>query len=375
MTIFTITDLSRLKALAAQCRSYPGGPLAAAVYLPLVKREPQEGSQEADGNILLSADNAALLRNATATLEALFREMETEATSASASTPASSPACSLRLLLLYEVVGDEMLAALMPINALRNAAFLAADTPLVAMVDVDLSPSWSLAGQVLADSKRASALQQQSEQNRAVWVLPAFDTHHGLPISEREALADAVVAVRPEAKLSELLPMWKPRGRIHQFARNVYKAGHTATNFEKWFRYPTEYEVPYKKGYEPWFIGARGYSWNKVINVQYMAALGYSFNVLPDAWLVHRPHEPTASCSICSNDTLKHARRASALNVDVVVNGTTFQAREIFLRATKRFYRTSERRMAEGSYELVVDAASHHCRKVLPWWRNAGARQ
>ncbi|GLC73387.1 hypothetical protein PLESTF_001369700 [Pleodorina starrii] len=323
MTIFTITDLSRLKALAAQCRSYPGGPLAAAVYLPLVKREPQEGSQEADGNILLSADNAALLRNATATLEALFREMETEATSASASAP--SPACSLRLLLLYELVGDEMLAALMPINALRNAAFLAADTPLVAMVDVDLSPSWSLAGKVLADSKRASALQQQSEHDRAVWVLPAFDTHHGLPFSEREALADAVVAVRPEAKLSELLPM--------------------------------------------------GYSWNKVINVQYMAALGYSFNVLPDAWLVHRPHEPTASCSICSNDTLKHARRASALNVDVVVNGTTFQAREIFLRATKRFYRTSERRMAEASYELVVDAASHHCRKVLPWWRNAGARQ
>ncbi|GLC43922.1 hypothetical protein PLESTM_001536000 [Pleodorina starrii] len=104
-----------------------------------------------------------------------------------------------------------------------------------------------------------------------------------------------------------------------------------------------------------------------------MATLGFSFHVLPDAWLVHRPHEPTASCSVCSNDSLKHARRASALNVDVMVNGTTFQARELFLRATKRFYRTSERRMAEGSYELVVDAASHHCRQVLPWWRVAGA--
>ncbi|GLC73391.1 hypothetical protein PLESTF_001370300 [Pleodorina starrii] len=301
-------SLPHIQALAAQCRSYPGGPLGAAVYLPLVKREPQEGSQEANGNIRLSADNAALLHNATVTLEALFREMETEAPHASSSAP--SPACSLRLLLLYELVGDEMLAALMPINALRNAAFLAADTPLVAMVDVDLSPSWSLAGQVLADSE--------------------------------------------SAKLSELLPMWKPRGLIHQFARDVYKAGHTATNFEKWFRFPTEYEVPYKKGYEPWFIGARlalpeydarfrGYSWNKVINVQHMAALGFSFHVLPDAWL------------------------------EVKVNGTRWNARDIFLRRTKRFYRTSERLLEAGTYRPVVDAASRHCRKVLPWWQQRAA--
>ncbi|GLC76803.1 hypothetical protein PLESTF_001837400 [Pleodorina starrii] len=151
--------------------------------------ELQEGSQGAINNILLSADNAAELRNATATLEALFREMETEAPHASLS--ASSSACSLRLLLLYEVVGDEMLAALMPINALRNAAFLAADTPLVAMVDVDLSPSGSLAGQVLADSGRAARM---VEDERAVWVVPAFDTHRRMNFSEREAVADDVVA-------------------------------------------------------------------------------------------------------------------------------------------------------------------------------------
>ncbi|GLC49542.1 hypothetical protein PLESTB_000253000 [Pleodorina starrii] len=117
--------------------------------------------------------------------------METEAPHASLS--ASSSACSLRLLLLYEVVGDEMLAALMPINALRNAAFLAADTPLVAMVDVDLSPSGSLAGQVLADSGRAARM---VEDERAVWVVPAFDTHRRMNFSEREAVADDVVAER-----------------------------------------------------------------------------------------------------------------------------------------------------------------------------------
>ncbi|GLC43921.1 hypothetical protein PLESTM_001535900 [Pleodorina starrii] len=180
-----------LQALKAQCRSFPGGIIAAAVYLPLVKREPQEGSQEVNDNILLSAANTLELRNVTATLDALFREMEMNNQSTSTS---SSSACSLRLLLLYEVVGDEMLAALMPINALRNAAFLAADTPLVAMVDVDLSPSWSLAGQVLVDSERASILQERAEEDRVVWVMPAFDTNQDMTFSEREAVADAVVA-------------------------------------------------------------------------------------------------------------------------------------------------------------------------------------
>ena len=63
---------------------------------------------------------------------------------------AGASACSLTALLLYEAVADPALAALVPINALRDAALLPAATPLVAMVDVDLAPSASLAGQVAA---------------------------------------------------------------------------------------------------------------------------------------------------------------------------------------------------------------------------------
>ena len=46
--------------------------------------------------------------------------------------------CRITLLLLYEQLLDTTVAALLPINALRNAALLAAETPLIAMVDVDL---------------------------------------------------------------------------------------------------------------------------------------------------------------------------------------------------------------------------------------------
>ncbi len=61
---------------------------------------------------------------------------------------ADGGACVLRLLLLGECVeggAGGLLARLLPINALRNAALLGASTPLVAMVDVDLVPSAQLA--------------------------------------------------------------------------------------------------------------------------------------------------------------------------------------------------------------------------------------
>lgn len=45
---------------------------------------------------------------------------------------------------MTEITADRALAALVPINALRNAALLAIRTPLVAMIDVDLAVSDSL---------------------------------------------------------------------------------------------------------------------------------------------------------------------------------------------------------------------------------------
>ena len=63
---------------------------------------------------------------------------------------------------------------LLPINSLRNVALLAADSPLVAMVDVDLMLDRSLSRDLMdpvGDGKAAGAMQAG-----AVMILPAFET-------------------------------------------------------------------------------------------------------------------------------------------------------------------------------------------------------
>lgn len=71
-------------------------------------------------------------------------------------------ACSLRMLLVVEPVQELILADLMPINALRNLAMLAADTPLEMMLDVDLVPSSNLAGRFLGGEPQAARRRQLS---------------------------------------------------------------------------------------------------------------------------------------------------------------------------------------------------------------------
>jgi hypothetical protein len=52
-------------------------------------------------------------------------------------------ACALRVLLLTELVEENVVGMLAPLNALRNAALLATSTPLVATIDVDFLVSLS----------------------------------------------------------------------------------------------------------------------------------------------------------------------------------------------------------------------------------------
>lgn len=61
--------------------------------------------------------------------------------------------CQLDIMLLYEVVLDDVMKVMFPINSMRNYALLQARTPLVAMVDVDLIVSNALL-QWLLDKKK-----------------------------------------------------------------------------------------------------------------------------------------------------------------------------------------------------------------------------
>lgn len=66
----------------------------------------------------------------------------------------------LTILVAVEVVAEPLLAKLLPINAIRNLAILASSTPLVAMIDVDLLLSASLAGELVDSQERCVAVHQ-----------------------------------------------------------------------------------------------------------------------------------------------------------------------------------------------------------------------
>ncbi|GIL67986.1 hypothetical protein Vafri_21247 [Volvox africanus] len=277
---FTSLDISRLQMLEDQCRSFPGGVIAAAVWQPLIEATPV--ARDFRGVPQLSPKNAQLLANVTNRLESLFTRMEAAinlsasfgssgsiasaglfGSASSSKSPqqqaaATAAACNLRLLLVAELVADEQMAIIMPINAIRNAAFLAVDSPLAAMVDVDLSISAGLAARVLRNQTRAEELVWRSQWEHVAWVLPTFDIHKNVSRLEKNAAVEEALAVPPDQKTTRLRSLWRERHRIHPFAADRYPLGHNATDYDRWFATPyEEYPSSFQEGYEPWFMGPR----------------------------------------------------------------------------------------------------------------------
>ncbi|PNH00031.1 hypothetical protein TSOC_014168 [Tetrabaena socialis] len=101
--------------MESQCQMLPNIPYVAAVYVSLWGpggRNPLASTRQK--------------------LQELFTRVE-----------GNSLSCHMHLLLFTEFISDRALAALVPINALRNAALLLAKTPFASMIDVDFSPSYS----------------------------------------------------------------------------------------------------------------------------------------------------------------------------------------------------------------------------------------
>lgn len=116
--------------------------------------------------------------------------------------------CVLTVLLAYEHVQHDM-AHQLPINSMRNQALLLAQTPLVAVLDVDLMVSSRLASALTTPAEAKHLLNLTQGQKNFV-VLPAFDP----PVQSRTPLMRGL----PETEKSIVGTVLAEQQKLAQFA-------------------------------------------------------------------------------------------------------------------------------------------------------------
>ncbi|PNW72411.1 hypothetical protein CHLRE_16g677093v5 [Chlamydomonas reinhardtii] len=264
----------------------------------------------------LSTPNRELLDSTRRRLRALFDSMEQAA--AAATTAASRRPCALRLLLFAELVSDAQLAAVMPTNALRNAARLAATTRLAAMLDADLAVS-SRFSSLAEDSDWVARVAELADGKQpSICILPAWEatiattaTNSGTTASGLDAQAAELQAVEATIAGSkpEVVGLWRA-GRLQVFHEDGCRRCHGPINHKRWATAKEPYTVKWAQAFEPWGILARhrdpgyderfrGWCYDKIQHVESLARLTrLGFTVLPDAWLVHRPHRRTSIATL-----------------------------------------------------------------------------
>ncbi|CAM9740232.1 unnamed protein product, partial [Hapterophycus canaliculatus] len=195
-----------------------------------------------------------------------------------------------------------------PINQLRNRALAQAKTDLVLICDVDFRPCHRLAG-VARSIGQSTAIHKRVSCGLNCVVLPAFEVRDDDNAGDDNGDYGSRMGVERPDKLwwvntlsskGSLLQQWG-EGRVVPFASRVWTQGHRASNFDKWKGASTPYEVQYEEGFEPFVIMNRllvppfderfdGYGRNKVIFFYRLHALGFSFIVDPELFLIHAPH-------------------------------------------------------------------------------------
>jgi glycosyltransferase-like protein LARGE len=171
---------------------------------------------------------------------------------------------------------------LYPVNRLRNIALNSVSTPYVFLSDADFIPMPSLYHYA------REAIRVLGTKRRAL-IVPAF-----------ESLLYRVEIPKNKTQLNSMLES----GTIFTFRQHVWNRGHAPTNFEHWRKTKKPYRVKWAEDFEPYFIVNHnvtryderfvGFGWNKVSHVMELAAQDYELVVLPEAYMVHMPHAPSA---------------------------------------------------------------------------------
>lgn len=206
-----------------------------------------------------------------------------------------------------------------PINRLRNIALNNAITPYVFLSDVDFLPSTNLYGYLKDTIENMVKGGERDPLSKRGLVVPAFENlqyKFDFPASKADLLTQLNL------------------GSVSIFRDQIWPRGQAPTNYAKWKASTKLYKAEWKPEYEPFIVTSRnvsrfderfvGFGWNKVENFMKLAASGYEFLVLPEAFVIHKFHS-------ASYDIMKHRE---SLRYRTCIN----QLRRLFLIELKMQY-------------------------------------
>jgi hypothetical protein len=124
-----------------------------------------------------------------------------------------------------------------------------------------------------------------NQRKKRCFVIPAFE------MQEKDFRF-------PETK-NELLFLLESN-KIIPFYYHTWPTGHEPTDYDKWRTSTEPYLIKWKPDFEPYIVIDKGvprydnrfvgYGWNKISHIMEVAASGYEFVVLHDAYIIHVPH-------------------------------------------------------------------------------------
>lgn len=169
-----------------------------------------------------------------------------------------------------------------PVNNLRNLAIDNSRTDLILVLDADFVTS----GKMHSYLSSFAALLKANDN--LAYVVPAFSSN--LP-----------AGYLPKSK-QDLLRAIK-RNDVDLVNTGPCPKCHKPTNYAKWQTATEPYKVEYKWIYEPYLVinkatlkekfdeRLKGYGFDKNTHTYALAVAGYTFEVLPDAFVIHLNHE------------------------------------------------------------------------------------
>ncbi|XP_018331817.1 LARGE xylosyl- and glucuronyltransferase 2 [Agrilus planipennis] len=170
-----------------------------------------------------------------------------------------------------------------PINELRNVGLEHVNTLYVFLADIDFIPASGLYYRLVTYFKTIF-----KDMDKKALVVPAFETQ-----KYRSKI--------PKTK-RELIDMLNNKS-IFTFRFDVWPVGQAATNFTHWKNSDTPYKITWQPDFEPYIVVKKdvvkydrrflGFGWNKVSHIMELEAQNYEFHVLPDVFIVHKPHLPS----------------------------------------------------------------------------------